>query len=802
MMGPAGIVPGKGSLLERMLFGNRRAVLLICALLTVVLGLSARGITLNAAFDSRIPLRHPFIQNFLRHQGDLRAGGNSLKIVVSTTGSILDPAYLNTLRAINDDIFLMPGIDRPYMQSLWTPSVRWLAVTEQGFAGGPVMPDHYDGSAAATAGLRANIMRSGEVGQLVAPDFKSSMLLVPLLERDATTGAMLDYGALSRRLDAMRLKYSSATIGIHIVGFAEVMGDLIGGLHQILWFFALSVVIATAAVYWFTRCLRSTAVVVACSLVAVIWQIGLLPLLGFGFDPYSILVPFLIFAIGMSHGAQKMNGVMQDIGRGLPSLQAARMTFRRLFVAGLTALICDAVGFAVLLVIGIQAIHSLALIASLGVAILVITNLILLPILLSYVGVDRRAAARAVRADAAVPAVWRFLQSFTRPRRAAGILGVACVVAAASWWIGAGLEVGDLEPGAPELRRSSVYNQDDAYLTRHYGATSDQLIVMVTSPPGACADYATLAAIDRLEWELQALPGVESTASGASLARHLIPALNEGNLKWAEVLPNAGTLHYLVPIAPREVFNHACDLTPLTINLADHKADTLQRVVGQVQRYAAELSDHDVHFLLAGGNGGIEAATNAVVAQSSRTMLLYVYAAVVLLSLITFRSWRGVLVAVIPLVLTSLAANALMVILGIGLKVATLPVTALGVGIGVDYALYTLSVTLAAMRAGASLAEAYLGALQFTGRVVMLTGFTLAAAVMTWAFSPIKFQADMGVLLSFMFLVNMLGALVLLPALACFLLRPSRAAAVASRGEDSGAAPMLAMSAPVDSPWH
>jgi uncharacterized protein len=137
---------------------------------------------------------------------------------------------------------------------------------------------------------------------------------------------------------------------------------------------------------------------------------------------------------------------------------------------------------------------------------------------------------------------------------------------------------------------------------------------------------------------------------------------------------------------------------------------------------------------------------------------------------LTFRSWRAIVVAVLPLMLTSILAEALMVALGMGVKVATLPVVALGVGIGVDYALYILAVMLAQMRAGRSLPDAYFGALVFTGKVVMLTGVTLAAAVATWVLSEIKFQADMGLLLVFMFLLNMIGALVLLPALASFLL--------------------------------
>ena len=107
-----------------------------------------------------------------------------------------------------------------------------------------------------------------------------------------------------------------------------------------------------------------------------------------------------------------------------------------------------------------------------------------------------------------------------------------------------------------------------------------------------------------------------------------------------------------------------------------------------------------------------------------------------------------------------------------------MPVIALGVGIGVDYALYVVSVMMVELRRGASLSAAYYKALLFTGKVVVLTGVTLGIAVATWAFSPIKFQADMGILLGFMFIWNMLGALILLPALAHFLLTPNRKAAL------------------------
>jgi hypothetical protein len=200
-------------------------------------------------------------------------------------------------------------------------------------------------------------------------------------------------------------------------------------------------------------------------------------------------------------------------------------------------------------------------------------------------------------------------------------------------------------------------------------------------------------------------------------------------------------------------------------------------VVDHVEAFARTNDSEDATFLLAAGSAGIEAATNSVVRQASRTMLWLVYGAVVVMAFVALRSWRAVLVAIVPLLVTSLLAEALMVALGMGVKVATLPVIALGVGIGIDYALYILSVMLARLREGSSLSEACGRALQSTGKIVVLTGLTLGVGVATWAFSPIKFQADMGLLLAFMFLWNMLGALVLLPALAHFLLRPRATAA-------------------------
>lgn len=765
-----------GSRLERFVFNNRALVLLIWLFVTLSLGYLASGLTLNASFERMIPTKHPYIANYFEHQEQLAGLGNALRIAVETKDeSIYSKEFLETLQKINDDVFFIPGVDRSAMKSLWTPAVRWREVTEEGIAEGPIIYDGYDGSPETVQQVRINVERSGIIGKLVANNYKSAIIFVPLLDVNPETGKPINYQAFSDSLESIREKYNSDTITLHITGFAKIVGDLMDGLKIISLFFGVATLIAAAMLYWYTRCVRSTVLVVSCSVTAVIWQMGLLSALGLELDPYSLLVPFLVFSIGMSHGAQKMNGVMQDIGRGTHRYVAARYTFRRLFIAGLTSILSDAVGFSVLMIIQIQVIQQLAISAAMGVTVLIITHLIFVPVALSYIGVSRKAAERALKAETAdlagekIHPIFKFLDLFTHRKTAIITIMLFVVLGGIGVANRSNLKIGDLDPGAPELRQDSRYNKDNAFITANYSSSSDLFVIMVKTGSNMCTDYDNLMKVDALENRLLQLPGVESTNSLAQLEKTGLIGFNEGNLKWYELLPNQHALNAVTVRAPRDLFSQTCDLLCLFAFLKDHKAETLESVVETVENFKAEYDSDEIQFLLAAGNSGIEAATNIVVEKSMIQMLYCVYAAVILLCMITFRSWQAVVAAVVPLVLTSVLCDSLMVWLEIGIKVATLPVVALGVGIGVDYAIYVMSITLDHMRKGMSLSQAYYRALLFTGKVVILIGITLALGVATWAFSPIKFQADMGILLCFMFLWNMLGALILMPAIARFL---------------------------------
>lgn len=767
------------SRVESLVFDYRGIWLVLITLASLYLGYHALQIRPEAGFQKMIPQDHEYIENFNKHK-EYVASPNVVRVIVeSKHGTIFDADYLQALQELNDEVFFLPGVDRALLKSMWTKNVQWRAVTEEGFTGGVVIGDFYDGTRSSLERVRANTLRSGEVGNLVANDFLSSIILVPLLDFDPETGEPLDYAKLSHQLEDIRGKYNSEHIEIRIVGFAKVVGNMIDAIGVVGIFFALAVVFTVLLLYLYSRCWLSTINAVFCALLAIVWQMGLLRLMGFGLDPFSILVPFLIFAIGVSHAVQNVNYMAMAAGSGERPLEAAKSSFRSVFAPGLTALISDGVGFFTIYFIPVQIIQELAIAASVGIVGLVFSKLVLLPILMSYTGIEGQGIARAQHRQHQNGALGGFLVKFTEPSWARIAIILGAILMAFSLYARQDLKIGDLDKGAPEFHPDSAYNQDVDYLVNHYASSSDVMVVMVESEEDACSAYSTVDSIDRFHRSMEGVPGVQGVASTASGAKMTSALLNEGNIRWATVYRDARALNGTILYLPEGVyFNHdRCSLSFIHISLDDHKAETLNRVTAAAEKAIEEFEIDGLNYLLAAGNSGIDAATNDVIESKQNFMLLLVYTVVTLMVLLTFRNLKSVVCIMVPLTITSMLCEAVMAILGIGVKVATLPVIALGVGIGVDYGIYIYSRLEHYLLLGHPIGDAYLKTIRSAGRAVTFTGLTLSAGVMTWIFSPLKFQADMGILLMFIFLWNMVGSLTLLPALAVFLFPNSEASA-------------------------
>jgi hypothetical protein len=758
---------------ERVIFDNRKSLLVIFALVTVFLLSQLPNLKMDTNFLKMIPREHNYIQAMEAHLKDLGATGTPIQISVEhVDGDIFDPEYLEVLRKVSDELFYIDGVDRNSLKSLWTPNVRWSAVTEEGFEGDVVITAS---SKTDMNELKKNVLRSGMVGILVADNFRSSIVQANLVDVDPETGVQLDYARFSRDLEQkIRDEYQNDKIKIHIVGFAKLIGDLTEGGTWIVLFAAIALVITLVLLYIYSRCITGTIAPLACSLIAVLWQLGILAAIGQGINAYSMLVPFLVFAIGVSHGVQIINAITIEMSKGAEAYLAARKAYRALYIAGMTALVSDAIGFLTLLLIEIEAIKDLAMAAGIGVFVIILTNLVLLPIIMSYTGISKNGIAHIQSKEHSPSILWEKLAMFANPKVAKYSILIALVGFGVGFVGSQGLKVGDLDAGAPELHPDSRYNLDVKYMNENYATSSDIMVIMVDTAPEKCSRYDNMEVIDRFAWNMENVPGVQTAVSLPFAAKQVLAGFNEASLKWQTVIRNQRALDSTFFMLPPELKNNSCSFTPIILFLADHKAETLERVVESAEAFIAENNSDEIQFWLATGNAGVEAATNQEIGKAQSRMMWLVYGVVCLLVFASFTSIAAVACIIIPLALTSILCQALMAYLGIGIKVATLPVIALGVGIGVDYGIYIYGRLETYLAEGMPLQEAYYHTLRTTGKAVAFTGITLGIGVGTWIWSPIKFQADMGKLLTFMFLWNMVGALWLLPALAQYLIKPEK----------------------------
>lgn len=763
--------------LEALVFAVRPLIIGLFVVMTLVMGYGLTRLHVDAGFSKHLPLQHEYMQTFVAYR-DAFGGANRVLVALrARDGNMFTAEFFETLRKATDEVFFLPGIDRSRVSSLFTPNVRFTEVVEDGIAGGNVVPADFQPTPAGLEQVRKNILKSGIVGRLVANDFSAAIISAELLEVDPKTGARLDFIEVGRQLEEkLRGQFENDQVAVHIIGYAKVISDIAAGAQRVVLFFLVAFFVTGLLVYTFTRSHRVTTLALGCSLVAVVWQLGLLSYLGYGIDPMGILVPFLIFAIGVSHGVQMITVNRAEVFDGADSLTAARASFRRLLLPGGVALLSDTIGFITILQIKIEVIQQMAVTASLGVATIIFTNLVLLPVLLSYIGYPQDYRNRLHDRIERMDRFWMRISKIAKPWPAAVIILLALGLLGFGAWQGRQIQVGDLQSGVPELRPDSRYNRDSQAITEHFSIGVDILTVIVETVPDGCIEYDVMETIDRFAWRLENTVGVQSVVALPGIAKLINAGWSEGGLKWRVLPRDRQTLVEAVQYIPTSsgLLNADCSVMPVMIFTADHRAGTIAHIVATIKAFQAEEGSDRLNFRLATGNVGVMAATNEEVAAAQFPILVYVFVAIVLLCLLAFRSFKATLAIILPLGLVSLLAYALMAALEIGLKVSTLPVVALGVGIGVDYGIYIYSRFQSHLKDGMTIYQAYHETLKVTGSGVLITGITLAIGTATWMLSPLQFQADMGILLTFMFLVNMLGALLLLPALASWLLRLHR----------------------------
>lgn len=750
----------------RLIFHFRMPLLVLLGLLTAFLGLQASHLQVVTDFSKMVPQTHPYIRDYRPFKG-VFGGGNQIRVEVSRRqGTILDPSFLSLLRKINEDVMFTKGIDRLTVRSLVSPETRFVVTNEEGLEMGPVVPYQIPRTDPELSKIHDNILLAQLKGRLVSMDMKSALITAEVYE----TG--VDYLSVYRQLNQIREKYSGEDVTIHINGFAMVVGFVNQALPKILSLFGLSIVITFVILCRRFRRLSLAMLPLFSGGLSVLWSLGIARLTGMTLDPMTTIVPFLVFAIAVSHGIQMVKRYLEQCALHERGYDAALHALAALMMPGLVALATDAFGFLTILLVPIGVIRDLAMTATLGVACIIVANVFALTLLLScfpnLLPRDMDPGQAQIR-----PFVRRFLDrisALTHGRNAYRVAVLSVVLLAIGLVTSRRMTVGDVNPGEPLLWEDSVYNRDAAKMMADFMLGLDWLSVVVTGDQeGLCRNYDILSAMEDYEWEIGSVPGVTVLLSPLILARAANEMLHEGDVRWRALpkLPKACG-HIMLQAgsdADSEFMTMGCQDMNIRVLLSDHKGDTIRRVVAKTKEF---ISHHPIpvgRFVLAGGNTGVMAATNEVVGSAQVPMLGLIYLSVFALCLLVFREWKGAFFILAPLFLVSVLATAFMKVFGLGLNVNTLPVASLGVGIGVDYGIYIYARLKAERKIHSAYGDAVRATLGTTGAAVLYTALTLAAGVLTWVFSDLKFQADMGILLGFLFVGNMVGAVVLMPAL-------------------------------------
>ena len=843
--------------LEDIVFRSRLIILGFFAAFTIYSGYYATQQKMTAGFEKQLPAGHEYIQTFQEYRDRLFGSNRIIVVLKQREGVIWNKDYFSTYKDLTDALFYLPGVARHTLTSLWTPNSRYFEITEDGFVADDVIPgtitvDNLDEQCVSrlkTASLATtcepalsiienNVVRGGFVGRLVANDFSAAMVRAELLDLDVKTGERLNYFELAEKLESdIRAKFENDKYEVQIIGFAKLIGDIADGAGTVVQFFGVALILTIMSVYVYARSAVLTFLPLFCSLTSLVWQFGILKLLGYGLDPLAILVPFLVFAIGVSHGVQQINLITAEISKGSSSDEAARASFRGLLIPGSMALVTDLVGFGTLYFIPIQMIQELAITASIGVALKILTNLVMLPVMVSFFKIDDGFAARAAKARETRIRIMQTIGNVANPKAAIVIVFLAIALFVTAFIQSQDRHVGALHAGSPELRKEARYNEDSRAIAEKFALGLNLLTVIVETPAEACINYPYMKYLNEFSWYLRNVEGVSLVLSLPYVTRQSSAGFNEGNLKWQALPRNKFALVQSVsPIGTSTgLLDEDCRLLTQLIFLDDAKATTIERVTKAIKTFRDEqpspvanlmvITDppirdassyelgiktdvvdngvdsalaitydvkqdtpeslldalaarglkvtssevDDVSIRLASGNMGVQAAVNEEIEISELPMMMYVYLTIIALVILTYRDWRATIACCVPLTLATFMGYWFMEVLEIGLTVATLPVMVLAVGLGVDYAFYIYNRIQFHLSQGDDVTLSFKKTLNETGMAVVFTALTLAIGVSTWAFSALKFQADMGLLLAFMFMINMVMAVTVLPALAVVL---------------------------------
>ncbi len=755
---------------------NRFPVLITTVLLTLLFGYFAFKIQMYTAFSDLLPKDHPYIR--VHNKFSKVFGGANLVLlsVEVKEGDIFNTRTLEKIKKLTELLELTPGASNYQIFSIARQKVKDVRATSWGIEVQPVMWPDVPRTPEGIEQLRNAVYANPTIaGRLVSMDGKAALITAAFHEE------RLDYAGLFRRIESAIREVEDQNTTVYAAGEPILYGWIYYHLRDITLIIALTSLILLGILVLYYRNLNGVIIPVLSALITFIWGTGFTALMGFNFDPLILVVPFLIAARTISHSIQFRERFFEELERcGGDKEKAATESAVGLLMPGSVSILTDASGLIVLLVAPMPILTKLAIAGSFWVLSNFVSVLILDPILCCYFPTPRHLpkGGEGHWLDSPLRRVGNFCTASLGRWIVLATFGGVFVW---SLYWNQFLTVGDSRPGSPLLWPSSNYNVSVRHINNKFQGTDYLYVIVEGKEERAAKSPAVLRTMEAFQRTMEHSPDVGGTDSLAGLTRQVNVVLHNNDPRWG-ILPNSqdevgGILmvaeHGSEPGDFDRWVNYNFQHANITIFLYDHKADTIREVIRRAEQFISSHRMEEAEFRLAGGIAGVLAAANEVMEKSNWIILGLMLLTQLFFCALGFRSLVAGLLFVGVVFLSNMFGMAIMAVWDVGLNVNTLPVISLGIGFGVDYGIYVVSRVIEEHRrqGRSDLRAALIEGVATAGKAVLYTAFLTSAGFVLWFFSPLRFQAEMGYQLLIILTMNMLGGLLLLPALIS-LMRP------------------------------
>jgi hypothetical protein len=744
-------------------------------LLTVFFAYQARTIEMYTAFSDLLPRDHPFIRVHNKFHKVFGGANLVLLSVEVQQGDIFNASTLTKIKQLTEVLERSPGANNYQVFSIARQKVKDVRATSWGIEVQPVMWPDVPRTQLQLDQLRSAVNANPTIaGRLVSTDGKAALITAAFEEE------RLDYARLFQRIQSAIREVEDPNTRVYAAGEPILYGWIYHHLSDILVVIAVTCIALLSLLILYYRNLNGVVIPIISAAITFVWGTGFTSLMGYNFDPLILVVPFLIAARTLSHSIQFRERFFEELERSGDKEKAAVESAAGLMMPGTVSIVTDAVGLLVLLIAPMPILTKLAIAGSFWVISNIASVLVLDPILCCYFPTPRGRPKGGEGHWLALPL--RRVGAFSVGSSGRWlVLAVFGAVVLWSFYWNQFLTVGDSRPGSPLLWPDSNYNLSVRQINQRFQGT-DHLYVIVDGNEEKTAKLpGVLRTMEAFQRNMERSPHVGGTDSLVGLTRQINTVLHHNDPRWAVIPRTEEEVGGILMVAEHgsepgdfdRWVNYNFEDANITLFLHDHRGDTIRDVVQRAAHFIAKHPMEGAEFKLAGGIVGVLAAANEVMEQSHKVILGLILSAQLLICTLGFRSLLAGLFFVGVVFISNMFGMALMAFGGIGLNVNTLPVISLGVGFGVDYGIYIVARTIEEYRRQATkdLDAALVDGVATAGKAVLYTAFLISAGIAFWTFSPLRFQAEMGYQLLVILTMNMLGGLILLPALIS-LIRP------------------------------